>query len=47
MPFGDLSLYLLPGGVSDEAAVLLADILPTSYEVGVLAGRRSARATSS
>ena len=33
-----LSLHQLPGGVSDEAAVLLADILPTSYEVGVLAG---------
>ncbi len=39
VPFGDLSTHLLPTGVSDEAAVLLADILPTSYEVGVLAGR--------
>jgi alcohol dehydrogenase len=38
VPFGDLSTHPLPGGVSDEAAVLLADILPTSYEVGVLAG---------
>ena len=38
VPFGDLSTHLLPTGVSDEAAVLLADILPTSYEVGVLAG---------
>lgn len=38
VPFGDLSTHLLPGGVSDDAAVLLADILPTSYEVGVLAG---------
>ena len=39
MPFGDLSLHPLPQGVTDEAAVLLADILPTSYEVGVLNGR--------
>lgn len=38
VPFGDMSLYRLPQGVSDEAAVLLADILPTSYEVGVLNG---------
>jgi alcohol dehydrogenase len=39
LPFADLSTYALPPGVSDEAAVLLADILPTSYEVGVLNGR--------
>lgn len=39
IPFADLSTYQLPAQVSDEAAVLLADILPTSYEVGVLNGR--------
>lgn len=39
IPFADLSTYRLPEGVSDEAAVLLADILPTSYEVGVLNGK--------
>jgi alcohol dehydrogenase len=39
IPFADLSTYKLPEQVSDEAAVLLADILPTSYEVGVLNGR--------
>ena len=38
VPFADISTHLLPTGVSNEAAVLLADILPTSYEVGVLAG---------
>ncbi len=38
VPYGDLSLHPLPDSVSDEAAVLLADILPTSYEVGVLNG---------
>ncbi|MGW9194317.1 zinc-dependent alcohol dehydrogenase family protein [Micromonospora chersina] len=39
IPFSDLSTYKLPEQVPDEAAVLLADILPTSYEVGVLNGR--------
>ncbi|MFF2144503.1 zinc-dependent alcohol dehydrogenase family protein [Kitasatospora sp. NPDC058190] len=38
-PFADTSLYKLPDGVSDEDALLLADILPTSYEVGVRNGR--------
>jgi alcohol dehydrogenase len=38
IPYGDLSLHPMPAGVPDEAAVLLADIVPTSYEVGVLAG---------
>jgi len=38
VPFADRSVHVLPDSVSDEAAVLLADILPTSYEVGVLAG---------
>lgn len=39
IPFGDLSTHRLPQSVPDEAAVLLADILPTSYEVGVLNGQ--------
>lgn len=38
VPFADNGLYKLPATVTDEAAVLLADILPTSYEVGVLNG---------
>jgi alcohol dehydrogenase len=38
IPFADLSTYRLPESVSNEAAVALADILPTSYEVGVLNG---------
>ncbi|WP_436791313.1 zinc-dependent alcohol dehydrogenase family protein [Yinghuangia sp. YIM S10712] len=38
-PFADTSLYKLPEGVDDDVAVLLADILPTSYEVGVRNGR--------
>jgi alcohol dehydrogenase len=39
LPFADLSTYQLAPQITDEAAVLLADILPTSYEVGVLKGQ--------
>jgi alcohol dehydrogenase len=39
IPFADLSTYRIPLQVSSEDAVMLADILPTSYEVGVLNGR--------
>jgi alcohol dehydrogenase len=39
IPFADMSTHPLPGNVTDEQAVLLADILPTSYEVGVLNGQ--------
>lgn len=39
LPFADTSTYKLAPDITDEAAVLLADILPTSYEVGVLNGR--------
>lgn len=38
VPFADTSTHLLPDDVSDVAAVVLADILPTAYEVGVLNG---------
>ncbi len=38
VPFADTSTHLLPADVSDTAAVVLADILPTAYEVGVLNG---------
>jgi alcohol dehydrogenase len=39
VPFADTSTYLVPAGVSDEQILMLADILPTGYEVGVLNGR--------
>ena len=39
MPFADTSTYLVPAGVADEDVLMLADILPTSYEVGVLNGQ--------
>ncbi|MFJ9351201.1 zinc-dependent alcohol dehydrogenase family protein [Streptomyces sp. NPDC101237] len=38
VPFADLSVHALPSTVADEDAVLLADIFPTSYEVGVRNG---------
>ncbi len=38
VPFADTSTYRLPEGVSDEELLMLADILPTGYEVGVLNG---------
>jgi alcohol dehydrogenase len=39
VPFADTSTYLIPGGVSDEQMLMLADIGPTGYEVGVLNGQ--------
>ncbi|MEE2061454.1 zinc-dependent alcohol dehydrogenase family protein [Rhodococcus artemisiae] len=39
VPFADNSTHRVPDGVSDEQMLMLADILPTSYEVGVLNGR--------
>jgi alcohol dehydrogenase len=38
VPFADNSTYPIPAGVSDEDILMLADILPTGYEVGVLNG---------
>ena len=38
VPFVDTSSYPVPIGVSDEEFLMLADILPTAYEVGVLNG---------
>ena len=38
MPYADLSVHPLPGAMDSEDAVLLADIFPTAYEVGVLNG---------
>lgn len=39
VPFADNSTYLAPAGVPDEELLMLADILPTGYEVGVLNGK--------
>jgi alcohol dehydrogenase len=39
VPFADNSLYRVPEGVDDEAALMLSDILPTGFEIGVRYGR--------
>jgi alcohol dehydrogenase len=39
VPFADTSVHKLPAEIANEQALFLADILPTSYEVGVLNGR--------
>jgi alcohol dehydrogenase len=38
VPFADTSTYPVPDGTSDEEILMLADILPTGYEAGVLNG---------
>ena len=38
VPFADTSTYPVPDSASDEEILMLADILPTGYEVGVLNG---------
>lgn len=38
VPYADLSVHPLPATLDSKEAVLLADIFPTSYEVGVLNG---------
>jgi alcohol dehydrogenase len=38
VPYADLSVHPLPAAMNSKEAVLLADIFPTSYEVGVLNG---------
>lgn len=39
IPHADMSLYAIPEGVDEEAAVMLSDILPTGHEIGVIKGR--------
>jgi alcohol dehydrogenase len=39
IPFADTSAYKIPPALTDEQVLFLADILPTSYEVGVLGGK--------
>jgi len=38
IPHADMSLYAIPKGVDEEAAVMLSDILPTGHEIGVIKG---------
>lgn len=39
IPHADNSLYPVPDGADPEALVMLSDILPTGFEIGVLAGQ--------
>jgi alcohol dehydrogenase len=39
VPFADTSTYPVPAGISDEEILMIADILPTAYEVGALNGK--------
>ncbi|NJN99684.1 MAG: zinc-binding dehydrogenase [Anaerolineales bacterium] len=41
IPLADSSLHHLPAGVNEEAALMLADIIPTGLEVGVQKGEVS------
>ena len=41
VPFADTSVYKIPQGLTDEQVLFLSDILPTSFEVGVLNGKVS------
>ena len=39
VPFAETSVHKVPDSLTDEQVLFLADILPTSYEVGVLNGK--------
>lgn len=39
VPFADNSVYKIPESLTDEQVLFLADILPTSFEIGVLNGK--------
>ena len=41
VPYADTSLYLLPADVAPEHGVLLSDIFPTGFEIGVQYGQVS------
>jgi alcohol dehydrogenase len=38
IPYADNSLHLMPAGVTDTEAVMLSDILPTGFEMGIQYG---------
>lgn len=38
IPYADNSLHLVPAGVTDTEAVMLSDILPTGFEMGIQYG---------
>jgi alcohol dehydrogenase len=38
IPYADTSMYHIPPGSDEEALVMLSDILPTGFEIGVING---------
>ncbi len=38
VPFAENSVYKVPGGMTDSEGILLSDILPTEFEIGVQYG---------
>jgi alcohol dehydrogenase len=38
VPFAENSVYKIPDGVTDAEGILLSDILPTGFEIGVQYG---------
>jgi alcohol dehydrogenase len=38
IPYADNSLYMMPEGITDNEAVMLSDILPTGFEIGIQYG---------
>jgi len=38
IPYADTSMYHIPDGADEEALVMLSDILPTGFEIGVING---------
>ncbi len=45
IPYADTSLHAIPGGVDEEALVMLSDVLPTGFECGVVDGKIKPGAT--
>lgn len=39
VPFGDTTCIPVPKGITEEQAIMVADILPTCYEIGVLSAK--------
>ncbi|ALS20897.1 zinc-dependent alcohol dehydrogenase family protein [Paenibacillus naphthalenovorans] len=39
IPYADTSMYHIPDGSDEEALVMLSDILPTAFEIGVINGK--------
>lgn len=43
VPYADFSVYKVPDSLSDEEAIMAADVLPSSYEVGIISAKVTAQ----